>query len=166
MKRKLGMFALVCIPALLVALGGVYFVQRERSRICEIVRGQPPCTCGCRDAHVQADAEVTSCTDNMATEAGFAIMALLVLVLVGSTVLFATDARRARRQAAANKAFVADISHRLRTPLTGIRLNADLLNESRLQDDGERKDAVSVIAEEAKQLTALVERLLDHVARP
>lgn len=101
----------------------------------------------------------------MALEAGIAILALLAILLGGTTVLFALDAWRARRQSAANRNFVAEVSHQLRTPLTGIRLNADLLNEDRLRDADERREAISSIAEGSKKLVALVEKLLDHVAR-
>ena len=70
-----------------------------------------------------------------------------------------------RRQSAAHRAFVADISHKLRTPLTGLCLNADLLKEHRLPEESDRRDAIASIAENATQLTDLVEKLLDHVAR-
>ena len=73
--------------------------------------------------------------------------------------------KRTRRQSAAHKAFVADISHRLRTPLTGICLNADLLKEKRLEAEAERDDAIKDIADNAARLTGLVEQLLDHVAK-
>ena len=66
---------------------------------------------------------------------------------------------------AAHKAFVADISHRLRTPLTGICLNADLLKEKRLETEAERDNAIADIADNSARLTGLVEQLLDHVAK-
>ena len=81
------------------------------------------------------------------------------------TGLFAVDAYRTRRQSAAHRAFVADISHKLRTPLTGLCLTADLLKEHRLPDESDRRDAIASIAENSTQLTDLVEKLLDHVAR-
>ena len=165
MKRTLAIFAPVCLLALLVALGGVYLVCRDRSRICTVIQGEPPCTCGCRDAHVRANNEVTARTEHMALEAGIAILVLLAILLGGTTVLFALDARRARRQSAANRDFVAEVSHQLRTPLTGICLNADLLNEDRLHGAEERREAISSIAEGSKKLVVLVEKLLDHVAQ-
>ena len=125
--------------------------------VCAAVEGHASCSCGCK--------ELRSHANRMATEAGVALILLLVLALCGAAAAFAFDARRTRRQSAAHKAFVADISHRLRTPLTGICLNADLLKEKRLGTEAERDDAIADIADNSARLTGLVEQLLDHVAK-
>ena len=131
MKRTASIVALIVLPSLLIACGGIHLVLRERASVCAAV----------------------------------AILLLLVLALCGAAAAFAVDARRTRRQSAAHKAFVADISHRLRTPLTGICLNADLLKEKRLESEAERDDAIADIADNSARLTGLVEQLLDHVAK-
>ncbi len=132
MKRTIAIITLIGLPALLIALAGVRLVMHDRSGICSAVANQPECTCGCREKHGRANAEVSARAERMATEAGAAILL---------------------------------ISHKLRTPLTGLCLNADLLKEHRLPEESDRRDAIASIAENATQLTDLVEKLLDHVAR-
>lgn len=157
--------ALIGLPALLIALAGVRLVMHDRSNICSAVASQMECACGCRERHGLANAEVSACAERMATEAGIAILLLLIIILGGIAGLFAADAYRTRRQSAAHRAFVADISHKLRTPLTGLCLNADLLKEERLPEESDRRDAIASIADNSARLTDLVEKLLDHVAR-
>ena len=157
MQRTASIVALIALPSLLIALGGIHLVLRERASVCAAVEGHESCSCGCQN--------LRSHTNRMAAEAGAAILLLLVLALCGAAAAFAFDARRTRRQSAAHKAFVADISHRLRTPLTGICLNADLLKDKRLETDAERDDAIKDIADNSARLTGLVEQLLDHVAK-
>ena len=156
---------LIGLPALLIALAGVCLVGYDRSCICAAVANQPECMCGCRDKHGLVEAEVSARAERMATEAGAAILLLLIVILGGMAGLFAIDSYRTRRQSAAHRAFVADISHKLRTPLTGLCLNADLLKEDRLPEESDKRDAIAAIAGNASQLTDLVEKLLDHVAR-
>ena len=156
MKRTASIVALIVLPSLLIAWGGIYLVLSERASACAAIEGHESCLCGCQ--------KLRSHANRMATEAGVAILLLLILILCGAAAAFAFDARRTRRQSAAHKAFVADISHRLRTPLTGICLNADLLKEKRLGTEAERDDAIADIADNSARLTGLVEQLLDHVA--
>ena len=155
MKRTASIVALIVLPSLLIAWGGIHLVLRERASVCAAVEGHESCSCGCQSLRSHAN--------RMATEAGVAMLLLLILALCGAAA--AVDARRTRRQSAAHKAFVADISHRLRTPLTGICLNADLLKEKRLETEAERDDAIADIADNSARLTGLVEQLLDHVAK-
>ena len=157
MKRTASIVALIVLPSLLIAWGGIHLVLRERASACAAIEGHKSCSCGCQ--------KLRSHANRMATEAGVAMLLLLILALCGAAAAFALDARRTRRQSAAHKAFVADISHRLRTPLTGICLNADLLKEKRLGTEAERNDAIADIADNSARLTGLVEQLLDHVAK-
>ena len=48
-----------------------------------------------------------------------------------------------------------------KTPLAGIRLNAELLAENRLADDAKRKSAVKAILMESDRLARMVDELLD-----
>ena len=157
MKRASAILALIVLPSLLIAWGGVHLVLRERASVCVAMEGHESCSCDCL--------KIQSHANRMAIEAGVALLLLLILALSGAAAAFAFDARRTRRESAVHKAFVADVSHRLRTPLTGICLNADLLKEKRLVTDSERDDAINDIAENSARLTGLVEQLLDHVAK-
>ena len=165
MKRTIAIITLIGLPAFLIALAGVRLVMHDRSSICSALANQPECMCGCRAKHGLANAKVSACAERMATEAGVAILLLLIIILGGMAGLFAVDACCTRRKSAAHRAFVAEISHRLRTPLTGLCLNADLLKEDRLPEESDRRDAIAAIAENSARLTDLVEKLLDHVAR-
>ncbi len=57
-------------------------------------------------------------------------------------------------------AFLSQISHELRTPMTSIRSFSDILRDSEIQDDA-RKRFAGIIHEEAQRLTRLLDDLLD-----
>ena len=57
-------------------------------------------------------------------------------------------------------AFLSQISHELRTPMTSIRSFSDILRDSQV-DDGARKRFAGIIHEEANRLTRLLDDLLD-----
>ena len=60
MKRTIAIITLIGLPALLIALAGVRLVMYDRSGICSAVANQPECTCGCREKHGRANAEVSA----------------------------------------------------------------------------------------------------------
>jgi len=60
----------------------------------------------------------------------------------------------------AQKAFIADASHELRSPLTSIRANAGFLVERRDASETDRSDAISDIAHEADRMSGLLHALL------
>lgn len=57
-------------------------------------------------------------------------------------------------------AFLSQISHELRTPMTSIRSFSDILRDSEV-DDGARKRFAGIIHEESNRLTRLLDDLLD-----
>lgn len=67
----------------------------------------------------------------------------------------ATEALEAQRR------FVADASHDLRSPLTTIRNNAGFLSERSNVSDEDRSEAISDILSESERMTRLVDNLLD-----
>ena len=71
MKRTAAIVALIVLPSLLIAWGGIHLVLRERASVCAAVEGHESCSCGCQ--------ELRSHTNRMATEAGVAILLLLIL---------------------------------------------------------------------------------------
>jgi signal transduction histidine kinase len=60
--------------------------------------------------------------------------------------------------------FISGVSHEFRTPLTQIRVFAELLHDGKLKTEAERVRSSSVIDREARRLTHLVENIL-HFSR-
>ena len=86
-------------------------------------------------------------------------------VLTASFNAMLTRLQDAQEQAAgalaAQRRFVADASHDLRSPLTTIRNNAGFLAERHDATDDDRSEALGDIATEADRMTRLVNDLLD-----
>jgi signal transduction histidine kinase len=100
------------------------------------------------------------------TGTGFFLVGLLlvgifmVAILAGGALLLA-QARRSEAEAAQKTSFVANVSHEFKTPLTTIRLYAELLEQGRVPDAGRRGDYLRTIARETERLARLVGNALD-----
>src|SRR5438445_11682161 len=57
--------------------------------------------------------------------------------------------------------FVSNVSHELKTPLTSIRMFADMLADGRVNDAGRRTQYLRIIAAESSRLTRLINNVLD-----
>ncbi|MDB4905367.1 MAG: hypothetical protein JWO05_151 [Gemmatimonadetes bacterium] len=68
--------------------------------------------------------------------------------------------RRQQQLAKLRTDFVSGVSHELRTPLAQIRWFAELLHLGKLRTEEERRRSASVIDQEARRLTYLVENVL------
>jgi signal transduction histidine kinase len=68
--------------------------------------------------------------------------------------------RRRRRQEEARRRFLTELAHDLRTPLTSLRLYAEMLEAGRVGDEA-RDEYVGVIARESARLSSLLANLLD-----
>jgi signal transduction histidine kinase len=90
---------------------------------------------------------------------------LIVLLLVAASLsggsLIARDVRREMRLAQQKTDFVSNVSHELKTPLTSIRMFADLLAEKRVPDEERQATYLRIIAAEASRLTRLINNVLD-----
>lgn len=85
---------------------------------------------------------------------------LVAAILVSGTLLL-RQARRSEEEAVQKISFVANVSHEFKTPLTTIRLYAELLQQGRVADEGKRADYLGTIGRETQRLTRLVNNVLD-----
>lgn len=83
------------------------------------------------------------------------------LFLLGVVALL-REIRRARKAARAQMDYVADISHRLKTPLTSISLCAELARSGRL-DAQRMEETKQTVIDEAAKLGVIVDEVLSHV---
>lgn len=90
-----------------------------------------------------------------------AAVAALFLFLALGALMLVLDARRARRASEQKTSFVSNVSHELKTPLTSIRLCAEMLSEGRAKDEATRARYLGVITKESERLTRLVDNVLD-----
>jgi len=85
--------------------------------------------------------------------------ALFFVIAVGGAVMIrvlTSEMRLARRKTT----FVANVSHELKTPLTSIRLFAEMLQSGRLKDEEKRREYLRTMVSEAERLSRLVENVL------
>ncbi|MGE4543194.1 MAG: sensor histidine kinase [Pedobacter sp.] len=94
---------------------------------------------------------------------------LLSTLLVGSFVaavlfggsLLLWQAWRHMLDARRKISFVSNVSHELKTPLTTIRMYAELLGEGSIREETKRERYLQVIVSESQRLTRLVNNVLD-----
>jgi signal transduction histidine kinase len=82
------------------------------------------------------------------------------LALVGLAVFFGRESARALNEAARRVSFVNRVSHELKTPLTNIRLYAELLAEDLDPADERAGRHLGVIVAESRRLSRLIGNLL------
>jgi signal transduction histidine kinase len=87
--------------------------------------------------------------------------AILIMAIAVSGWLLLRDAGRHRRDAQTKTSFVANVSHELKTPLTTIRLYAEMLSEGRAKDPGKQRHYLEVIVQESQRLARLIGNVLD-----
>ena len=83
------------------------------------------------------------------------------LVVVAGVIIVTVAAERERRLAMLKSKFVANVSHELKTPLSLVRMFAELLATGRVRDDAKRQQYLSIIVRESERLSALIENVLD-----
>lgn len=85
---------------------------------------------------------------------------LLVSIMVGGLIVVRM-LRSELRLAEQKTTFVASVSHELKTPLTSIRLFAEMLRDGRQRDPAKRKDYLGIMVSESERLTRLINNVLD-----
>lgn len=84
----------------------------------------------------------------------------VVAILLGGSLLL-WQAHRNQRDARQKTSFVSNVSHELKTPLTTIRMYAELLGEQRIDDPDKQQRYLQTIIRESQRLTRLVNNVLD-----
>ncbi|EIP97832.1 signal transduction histidine kinase [Opitutaceae bacterium TAV1] len=92
---------------------------------------------------------------------GGLLVAILLAAILSGGALLAREARLRDAEATQKTSFVANVSHELKTPLTTIRLYAELLEQGRVRDDARRTDYLRTIGRETQRLARLVNNVLD-----
>jgi two-component system phosphate regulon sensor histidine kinase PhoR len=89
------------------------------------------------------------------------IVGFAALVAVAGTLIVVIGAVRERNLAALKSDFVANVSHELKTPLSLVRMFAEMLLTGRAPSDEKRTQYLQIIVSESERLTALIENVLD-----
>ncbi|MGB0680819.1 MAG: sensor histidine kinase, partial [Polyangiales bacterium] len=87
----------------------------------------------------------------------------LAIILIGITFLLYASLQE-RRLSALKSDFVANVSHELKTPLSAIRMFAELLWRRDAVDVSKRQQYAQIIHDEAERLSALIDNVLDFAA--
>jgi signal transduction histidine kinase len=91
---------------------------------------------------------------------GVLVAILFLTLVVGGTVVIRalqSELTMARQRTT----FVANVSHELKTPLTSIRLFAELLREKRQPDPEKQRQYFDIMVSETERLTRLINNVLD-----
>ncbi|MEE9325669.1 MAG: HAMP domain-containing sensor histidine kinase [Cocleimonas sp.] len=87
------------------------------------------------------------------------------LLISGLAWFLYREQSREMRQAAQRVQFVSQVSHELKTPLTNIRMYAEML-EDQIDDREQPKRYLQVITDESKRLTRLISNVLNFSRAP
>jgi two-component system, OmpR family, phosphate regulon sensor histidine kinase PhoR len=88
--------------------------------------------------------------------------AFLIILLGVAFLIYAAD--KERRLNALKSEFIANVSHELKTPLSVIRMFAELLLTRRVRNEEKQQQYLEMICRESERLTALIENVLDFSA--
>jgi signal transduction histidine kinase len=92
--------------------------------------------------------------------AGLLIAIFILTIIVGGGML-SWEANRSMMFAQQKATFVSNVSHELKTPITSIRMYAELLKEERVKDPAKKRHYLQVIVSESQRLTRLVNNVLN-----
>ena len=93
--------------------------------------------------------------------AAYLLLALLVLLSLAALWAALRQASEEIQLAEAKTAFLANVSHELKTPLALIRMAGETLELGRVRNDEERQRFLHVIGRECRRLTHMINHVLD-----
>lgn len=93
-----------------------------------------------------------------------ALIALCLAVIFGSVVFSLYVATQERKLAELKSDFIANVSHELKTPLSVIRMFAEMLATNRVANENKKRDYLSIISRESERLSSLIQNVLDFAA--
>ncbi len=88
------------------------------------------------------------------------IVIMLVSIVTGGTLVL-MSLNSELRLAQQKTTFAANVSHELKTPLTSIRMFAEMLREDRQPDPARRRQYLDIMVSETERLTRLINNVLD-----
>jgi len=91
---------------------------------------------------------------------GLLLAIFIVAIVIGGSLLM-WQAHSNLKDARQKTSFVSSVSHELKTPLTSIRMYAELLAADRIKTPEKKKQYLQVIVTESQRLTRLVNNVLD-----
>ncbi|MDP6522975.1 MAG: HAMP domain-containing sensor histidine kinase [Kiritimatiellia bacterium] len=87
-------------------------------------------------------------------------LAVMAIALIGLTIYFYRESARESREAVQRVSFVNQVSHELKTPLTNIRMYAELLEKRISEKDDKAKRQARIVAGESQRLSRLITNVL------
>ncbi len=104
--------------------------------------------------------------DKAGTAPGFLFVSVMLLgifiaAIVSGGMLLTRMTLQNMKDARQKTSFVSSVSHELKTPLTSIRMYAELLLSKRIKDENKTQTYLSVIVNESGRLTRLINNVLD-----
>lgn len=89
------------------------------------------------------------------------LLLIFIISIVSGAALITWQAHIHRKDALEKTSFVSSVSHELKTPLTSIRMYAELLHSGRVRAPEKTARYLNVIVAESQRLTRLVNNVLD-----
>ena len=108
-----------------------------------------------------ADPEQLTRSANLIRAILISLIALALAAIVWGGTLVVLDTRRKLALVQKKTDFVSNVSHELKTPLTSIRMFAELLQQDRVKDSSKVSHYLRIISLESERLTRLINNVLD-----
>ncbi|MCD4720143.1 MAG: HAMP domain-containing histidine kinase [Desulfobacula sp.] len=89
------------------------------------------------------------------------LLGVFIAAIISGGILLTRLTLQNMKDARQKTSFVSSVSHELKTPLTSIRMYAELLLSKRVKDENKTQTYLSVIVNESGRLTRLINNVLD-----